>query len=142
MHKKTQVQKIKKHGGINSGPYWDWVYNHCPVDSDGEYKEPSTANPDVLSEDNSLWYDRTKDLDEVVETRKQKLLKKILKDTVNNMTGIDREIVTLMSQRFHTLREIAEITGVSKSFIHKRLNEIRRRCGQTLKNGSIGIRDV
>jgi DNA-directed RNA polymerase specialized sigma subunit len=131
MKKKLRERDVTKYEKKFGSPYWYWISKNSR--SESEYtKEPLEANPDKLSEDDSLWSVSEKYKTDI--SKKQKL-KSALNNALRSLTKTDKEIVILMSQKFHTERELAEKLGVSRGFIQHRIRKIRSLSIQNLKNG-------
>jgi RNA polymerase sigma factor (sigma-70 family) len=133
---KNRISVRKKRKGEGTSPYWNWVVNH-QSDTEGINEhplwEPITANPDQLEESCSLWHEE--DSHKEQRFNQNQKLKRTLSSVLSKLTDSDRELVTLMSQEFYTIRELAEKLGVSKGFIQSRLEKIRQLSVQNLKRG-------
>lgn len=136
MKKRISIRKKRK--GEGTSPYWNWIVNHQREnESDGASEhslwEPTTANPDQLEESCALWHEA--DSQKEQRFNQNQKLKRTLSSVLSKLTESDRELVTLMSQEFYTIRELAEKLGVSKGFVQSRLEKIRQLSVQTTKRG-------
>ncbi len=103
----------------NSSPYRDWVetqplnLEHNPH-GQAEYAE---ANPDVLSEESGLYYQKECD-DERLD---------LIERVTATLTDKQKEILHLCGNEGRTMENCAAILGISKGTVQKTLDRIREK---------------
>ena len=134
MKKRVKNQKLHEKENVRStsqGPYWDWALLHSFKDEEGEIIEHVQANPDGLSETDAMFYksDKEREAEILASIHKQKL-KEQLHRGLKKLNSFQMAVIDL-SSKFHDIRTIAEKLGVSKSLVHRELDNIRRIVGQS-----------
>ena len=110
-------------------PYWDWVNEHAPHNSEGEPMETRVANPDSLSSDDTT----VSDLIIPVEEKDKAIIE------VNRLAKIyltKSEFLLWDYARKHsseTWEKIAENMGFSARYVRSLLNRIRKKLSGHFK---------
>jgi len=130
MKKNIRIRNVTSNEKRVGSPYWAYVFGSS-YNEEYEITEPVEANPDMLSEEKSL-YHVDEDL-EYFNSQRKKKLRSVLRRVLNKLTKTDRDIVTLMSQGFHNFSKIAEKIGMSRGFVEYRVRKIQELSSKMMR---------
>jgi len=100
-------------------PYWNDLNRTAGERNarSGELQEPKRANPDAMSEDESLYHRPVAGVDEF------KL--EVIKDTISKLTTRQQQILQLHGYDGYTIKETAKELGLDESTVKSALEQIR-----------------
>lgn len=127
-----EINTGKNHSGEQS-PYWNFMaaitQKHSQGDGTNDIMEDPLANPDSLSEEDSLY---NRPLTEV-----GKLQKQAVEETIEKLSARERTVFDLCADQNVTLEAAAEQMGVTLATVQTLLtrvrNKMKRRFEQLLK---------
>jgi DNA-binding CsgD family transcriptional regulator len=111
------VQGKDQYKGEKS-PYWDWMQNHASIEGDMGLIEPPNANPDVLSEDDSLYH---RPLSERGELQLE-----VIQETAKILTDTQKRVLYFCGQMGLSYEEAAKKLGVSPQAVGQTLRRVQR----------------
>lgn len=118
--------KTKKNYSGEASPYWDFMLSHQPSYHDGDPKEDLLANPDSLSDEETL-YNRplSDDGDLRIEAVQQ---------TLPKLSPQQRRLVELCGVEGYAVKIAAEMMGISNSTAHTLLDRARKTIRRKYNN--------
>jgi RNA polymerase sigma factor (sigma-70 family) len=111
-HQHTRVIETGRNYSGEASPYWDWVRDHQPSDSDGNPKEPAQGNPDILPEG-------------TYPTPQESGIS--VGDITRMLSGMQRKVFELYVQRGKSEREIANRLEISIGTVRTHLQRVREK---------------
>ena len=116
---------------VTNKRYWDWVVQHDQWDIEIEgYKEPYSANPDQLQENEGYFYSGSDD------TTDRDNMKRSMLKVLRGLGKIDQQIILEISHS-KTLRQTADILGVSLGKVQRCLMKVKNKSIQKAKLDAI-----
>jgi DNA-directed RNA polymerase specialized sigma24 family protein len=125
------ISKVKKSGKPlreidtkkGDDAYWNWASAHSVNDNNGVMEEHIEANPDSLSEEDSLYH---RPLSEQGKLQLEAIQK-------SGLTETQRRVLYLCGQRGLTQAQVAEELGITQAAVNGTLQRVRRIVQNTYK---------
>ena len=110
-----EVQSRKDYAGTEASPYREWLDNRGDYNQEHEAEEPNEANPDMLDEDQGIWFQSVPEDDRL----------DLIYQVMESLTDKQKEILRLCGNEGRTIENASAILKVSRGTIQKTLDRIR-----------------
>lgn len=114
-----EIKGKKDYAGTEASPYREFLGDKGDYNQEHDAYEPPEANPDVLPESASLWYQDPAVLDD------PRLA--VVKKEWGNLTMRQRDILQLCGYEGRTIENAAVKLGISKGTVQKTLERLRHK---------------
>ncbi len=127
MSKKPQTKKRadtkerqfhKDYAGTEASPYREWLDTRGIYGNESDSREPKEANPDNLSEEQSLYY----------QAQSEDPRLEIIQAVEKTLTDRQKEILRMCGNEGRTMENTAAILKISKGTVQKTLERIRQKA--------------
>ena len=102
-------------------PYWDFLSSHQRFDAEGQMQEDSIANPDVLSEEDTLFKNDSR----MKEEKDLKL--RVIQEVIPTLSPQQKLVLQLCGFNGATLKEAAKELKIKIPTVQVFLNRIREK---------------
>ena len=113
-----EIDTNKTHSG-ESSPYWNFLNTNQHADEDGRPEENVFSNPDLMSEDDSL-YHRPLSEDGAFQLE-------VVQEVTKELSKTQQRVLYLCGQLGRTQQEAARELGISHQAVNEVLQRVRRR---------------
>lgn len=122
---KTKEQQRSKDYTGETSPYWESLENKGDYHQDHGANEPMEANPDVIGEDQGIYYVKT-DMDEDLMAQ--------FKAALPFLTEKQKQVIQLLGYEGKTLASVGAIMNISRGNVMDILKRARKIIKQKRKN--------
>lgn len=114
----TEIDARKDYSG-EASPYWDHLENNQRITEEGNPEEDAIANPDVLSEDDTLY---ARPISEEGQIRLQ-----AIHETLPHFSAQQKSILHLCADLGWTEGRAADSLGITRSAVHSQMIRMREK---------------
>ncbi len=120
-----EKQVKKDYAGTEASPYNEWVETRSTDGTNYTWSEPSQANPDILAEDQGLYYSQPTFSDERIE---------MIYKALPYLTDKQKMVLQLVGLEGKTLEHCGVIMGISRGNVLDILKRARKIIKSKSKN--------
>jgi len=118
---KKSIREIPAYKSFSgeASPYWDHAKNHQRFDHDGQLKEDSIANPDVLSEQDNVF--------NLYEDENKPIKLQAIREGVCLLSSQQKQILQYCGIKGWTLKKTGQKLGLTIPTVQSYLNIVREK---------------